>query len=171
MNEVIKNILTRTSIRKFTDQKIEEEKLKILVDCAKAAPTARNRLARKFTIIQNREKIQELAKAIAKVLNLENYRIYDCDAIILISFAEDDGFGRCDSACAIENIYLAAHSMGLGSVWINQLRNKCNESEIRKVLDSFNIPKNHIVCGFSALGYPAEKPAVKERTETAEFIK
>ena len=136
MNEVINAILTRISVRKFTDQRIEDEKLKLIADCAKAAPTGKNRQARKFTIVHNREKIQELAQALAKVHNRSDYR----------------------------------KSLGLGAVWINQLRDKCNKPEIRKILDSFHIPHNHIICGFVALGYPAEKPAPKERTEPVEFI-
>ena len=170
MNAVIDALLTRVSVRKFTDQKIEDEKLKLIADCAKAAPSGKNRQARKFTIVHNREKIQELAQAIAKVHNRSDYRIYDCDAIFLISFAEDDIYGQCDSSCAIENTYLAAEALGLGAVWINQLRDKCNEPDIRNVLDSFHIPSNHVICGFVALGYPAEKPAPKERTEPVEFI-
>ena len=170
MNAVIDALLTRVSVRKFTDQKIEDEKLKLIADCAKAAPSGKNRQARKFTIVHNREKIQELAQAIAKVHNRSDYRIYDCDAILLISFAENDIYGQCDSSCAIENTYLAAEALGLGAVWINQLCDKCNEPDIRKVLDSFHIPSNHVICGFVALGYPAEKPAPKERTEPVEFI-
>ena len=54
MNEVINAILTRISVRKFTDQRIEDEKLKLIADCAKAAPTGKNRQARKFTIVHNR---------------------------------------------------------------------------------------------------------------------
>ena len=58
MNEVINAILTRISVRKFTDQRIEDEKLKLIADCAKAAPTGKNRQARKFTIVHNREKFK-----------------------------------------------------------------------------------------------------------------
>ena len=151
MNEAIKNMLTRVSVRKFTAEKVEDEKLKTIVECAKASPTGKNRQMRKFTVVHNREKIQELARAVSSVLDIPNYRIYDCDALILISFEEDDRFGYCDSSVAIQNIYLAAHALGLGSVWINQLREKCNSPEIRRVLDSFNIPKNHVVCGISAI--------------------
>ena len=131
--------------------RVEDEKLKTIVECAKASPTGKNRQMRKFTVVHNREKIQELARAVSSVLDIPNYRIYDCDALILISFEEDDRFGYCDSSVAIQNIYLAAHALGLGSVWINQLREKCNSPEIRRVLDSFNIPKNHVVCGISAI--------------------
>ena len=88
MNEVINAILTRISVRKFTDQRIEDEKLKLIADCAKAAPTGKNRQARKFTVVHNREKIQQLAQAIAKVHNRSDYRIYDCDAILLIRLAQ-----------------------------------------------------------------------------------
>lgn len=170
MNEIIKNMLTRVSVRKFTAERVEDEKLKTIVECAKASPTGKNRQMRKFTVVHNREKIQELAKAVSSVLDIPNYRIYDCDALILISFEEEDRFGYCDSSVAIENIYLAAHALGLGSVWINQLREKCNSPEIRRVLDSFNIPKKHVVCGISAIGYPAEHPEPKTRTEPVEFI-
>ena len=68
MNEVINAILTRISVRKFTDQRIEDEKLKLIADCAKAAPTGKNRQARKFTIVHNREKIQELAQPLQKYI-------------------------------------------------------------------------------------------------------
>lgn len=92
MNEIIKNMLTRVSVRKFTAERVEDEKLKTIVECAKASPTGKNRQMRKFTVVHNREKIQELAKAVSSVLDIPNYRIYDCDALILISFEEDDRF-------------------------------------------------------------------------------
>ena len=114
MNEIIKNMLTRVSVRKFTAERVEDEKLKTIVECAKASPTGKNRQMRKFTVVHNREKIQELARAVSSVLDIPNYRIYDCDALILISFEEDDRFGYCDSSVAIENIYLAAHALGIG---------------------------------------------------------
>ena len=56
MNEVIKNMLTRVSVRKFTAERVEDEKLKTIVECAKASPTGKNRQMRKFTVVHNREK-------------------------------------------------------------------------------------------------------------------
>lgn len=170
MNEVIKNMLTRTSVRKFSAQKIDADTLKTIVECAKASPTAKNRQARKFTVVHNKEKIDALAAAIAKELDRSNYNFYNCDAIIIISYEKGDEHGFCDSSVAMQNIYLAAHALGLGSVWINQLKNNCDRKTIREVLNTLHIPQNHEVCGFSALGYPAETPEIKERTEPVEFI-
>ena len=67
-------------------------------------------------------------------------------------------FGKEDNACALENIFLAAWSFGIGSVWINQLQGICDRPAIREILDSFGIPKNHVVYGMAALGYPAQEP-------------
>lgn len=68
MNEVINAILTRISVRKFTDQRIEDEKLKLIADCAKAAPTGKNRQARKFTIVHNRKKFKNSHKPLQKYI-------------------------------------------------------------------------------------------------------
>ena len=51
---------------------------------------------------------------------------------------------------------LAAHSFGIGSVWINQLRTLCDDPEVRALLDEFEIPSDHVVYGMAALGYPAD---------------
>ena len=72
MNEIIKNMLTRVSVRKFTAERVEDEKLKTIVECAKASPTGKNRQMRKFTVVHNREKRQELAKAVSSVLDSPN---------------------------------------------------------------------------------------------------
>lgn len=171
MNETIKNILGRVSVRKFTDEKILDENLDIILDCAKAAPTAMNKQLRQFTVVTNPVKIQKLIKAIGKQLGNADYDMHKPTVLIIVSIDETCEMGELDVACAIENIYIAAHSLGLGSVWINQLRGISYASEIRKVLNEFGVPKNHVVWGMSALGVPAEIPAVKERNEKVVFVR
>lgn len=171
MNETIKTMLERRSVRKFTDEAVSKEKLDLIVDCAKASPTAKNAQLRQFTVITAASKIQKLAKAIGKEIDNSKYRMYNCPALIIVSTEESAKNGELDTACAIENIYLAAHSLGLGSVWINQLRGISFVPEIRTILDEFEIPKNHVVWGMSAIGVPAETPPLKERTEKVVYIK
>ena len=170
MNETLKTMLERRSVRKFTDEPISKEKLQQIIDCAKASPTARNTQMRQFTVIKNTAKIQKLAKAIGKEIGDTKYHIYNCPVLIIVSIDETAKNGELDTACAIENIYLAAHSLGLGSVWINQLRGISFVPEIRKILDEFEVPKNHVVWGMSAIGVPAEIPPLKERTEKVVYI-
>lgn len=67
--------------------------------------------------------------------------------------------GRRTAPGALENIFLAAHALGIGSVWINQLNGICDEPAVRAVLTKLKIPENHIVWGMAALGYAEAKPA------------
>lgn len=156
MNTVIENILTRRSVRAFTEKEISKEDIDILVKCALYAPSARNLQTWKFTVLTKKEDIRELASVMGKALGREGYDMYSPVALIIPSNKADSPFGRDDNACALQNIFLAAHSLGIGSVWINQLNGICGEPEVRKVLNKFEIPEDHIVFGMAALGYAAD---------------
>ena len=156
MNEVIKNILERRSIRKFSDKPIPKEDLDLIVKAGLYAPSAMNKQTWRFTVLTKAEDIQELAKAISKQTDREGYDMYKPSVLIIPSNSNETKFGRDDNACALENIFLAACSLGIGSVWINQLQGICDEPEIRALLDKYGIPADHVVYGMAALGYSAE---------------
>ena len=122
MNETLQTIFTRRSIRSFTDQPISKEHLDLLVQAALCAPSGMGLQTWQFTVVSSREKIDRLAQVIGKTLNRENYDMYRPAALIIPSNEKESRFGKEDDACAMENIFLAAHSLGIGSVWINQLQ-------------------------------------------------
>lgn len=156
-NEVIQNILTRCSVRAYDDRPVEREKIDTLLQCAVHAPSAMNRQTWHFSAVLNREKIAKLTAAVGKALGNEKYDMYK-PAVLIIPSNEligDTGITSWDNACALENIFLAAHSMGLGTVWINQLSDTCDVPEVRAVLTEFGVPENHKVFGVAAIGYAA----------------
>lgn len=163
MNEVINNIVTRRSIRKFTAQPIPKEVMADIVDAALHAPSGMGKQSWKFTVVTNREMITKLAEAVEKATNREGYDMYELTAIIIPSNLKDSPWGRDDNACALENIFLAANSYGVGSVWINQLSGICDEPAIRNVLDELGIPADHVIYGLAALGYADNSEPVKEK--------
>ena len=134
MNETIQTILTRRSIRSFKEQPIAKEDLDLMIQAALPAPSGMGLQTWQFTVITNPEKIQSLAKAISSVLNRSGYDMYRPAALIIPSNQKDSHFGKEDDACALENIFLAAHSLGIGSVWINQLQGICDEPAVRAIL-------------------------------------
>lgn len=168
MNEVIQNILTRRSVRGFTEQPVSREDLDLIIKAGLFAPSARNLQTWKFTVLTKRTDIDALAKAIEKVLDRGGYDMYRPTAVIIPSNLNDSPYGKEDNACALENIFLAAHSLGIGSVWINQLQGICDDPEIRALLKSWDIPDNHTVYGIAAIGYPAEG-AVREPNKIGEI--
>lgn len=172
MNPIIENILTRRSVRDFKDTSIEQEKLMLLAKAATYAPSGRNLQTWHFTVVQNKELISKLAYVIANHLDRgPDYNFYGATALILASSHRDSPFAKEDCACALENIFLAANSLGIGSVWINQLKDICDEPAIRDVLRMLKVPENNLVFGVAALGYPASAPTAPTRADdTITFI-
>ncbi len=158
MNEVLQNILTRRSVRDFSDQTISKEHLETLIKAGLSAPSGRGRQTWKFTGILNQAIITDLATTLGTLLGREGYDFYKPSALILVSNESDSPWGRDDNACALQTIFLAAHSMGIGSVWINQFLDQCDNSELRNILDNLGIPSNHTIYGVAALGYSMSEP-------------
>lgn len=162
MNEAMNNLLTRRSTRKFTKEPIPADVLKDIVDAALHAPSANGRQTWKFTVISNQQIISRLAAAIGAEIGNPDYNMYHPTVLIMPSNLREAGLGREDNACALENIFLAAHAHGVGSVWINQMHGISDRPAIRAILNDLEVPENHVVFGMAALGYPALDAPVRE---------
>jgi len=163
-------IKTRYSCRNFSDQEIPRDVLETLADAAKHAPSGMNRQTFQFTVVANREKIAALCAVMGKVLEKENYNMYKPAALIMCSDEVENTNGLADCSCALQNIFLAAHELGVGSVWINQLKLICDNPEIREMLTAFGVPANHNVWGIAALGYDAGEHKAKDRVAKVVFV-
>lgn len=166
MNKILENITTRRSVRAFTDEKIKKEDLEQIMQAAIYAPSGMNTQSWHFTVLLNKEKMQKLEHLIAKHLNRKgNYNFYHPEVLILASDDRDNVNSTANCACALQNIFLMSHELGIGSVWINQLRTISEEPEIREMLTELGIPENHNVYGMAALGYPSKVPEERPRKE------
>ena len=168
--EVVKivkeNILTRRSVRAFTEQRIGTEDLMTIAKAGVHAPTGMNRQSWTFIVLNDKKKIHELEQRIGVALSRDgNYNFYGADAVILVSNDRENGNGIADTACAMENMFLMAHAMGIDSVWINQLKDTSDDTKVRELLTEFGIPTNHIVYGVCALGYAKTEGSPKEKNE------
>ena len=170
MNAVMENILTRRSIRAFQNKEIPREELEQIIRAGLYAPSGQNRQTWKFTVVTDREQIGKLAEVIGRKLGRDGYDMYSPQVLIIPSNEKESRFGREDDACAMENMFLAAHSLGIGSVWINQLQGICDEPAIRRILTSFGVPSDHVVYGMAALGYAADTKEDKERTGKVVYV-
>ena len=140
MNDIILNMLERRSIRQYEDKAVSKETMAEILNAGAWAPSAMNRQTWRLTGIIDPEKVQKLAAAVKKALGApqsEDYSFYH---------------GMADCACAMENMMLAAHSMGLGTVWINQLKDTCGDAGVRKLLTAFGVPEDHDVYACCAIG-------------------
>jgi len=172
MNLIYENIISRRSCRAFTNQEIKKDDLDLILKAGVNAPSGMNRQSWQFTVIRKQVNIQNLAKVVGKVANrAENYNFYAPNVIVLVSNDPENVNGLADASCAMENMFLMAHSLGIASCWINQLRTICDEPEIRSLLDSYGIPSNHVVWGIADLGYAVESTkAVVKKEDVIKFV-
>ena len=156
-NEVITAILTRRSVREFTDKPIPRSVLETLVKCGMYAPSGHNMQTWRFTVITNEAKIAELKEKAARICKEKGayfYGFVNPKVCIMVSEDRRNHYALQDGSAATQNIMLAAHSLGLGSVWVNGIIHVCDESEIRSLLTDMGIPENHIIVSTICLGYP-----------------
>lgn len=170
MNEVMNALLTRRSIRKFTAQPIPKNILEDIANAALHAPSGMGKQTWQFTVITNPDIIAHLTSAIGTELAREGYDMYCPAAIIMPSNDRESIWGKEDNACALENIFLAAHSYGIGSVWINQMQNINDRPSIRSILDEIGVPANHVVYGMAALGYPDPTVTIQPKERIGKVV-
>jgi len=151
--ETIKAIMTRRSIRKFENVQVSDEQIKMLLEAAMNAPSAGDGRPWRFVVTTDRSKLDALADAVDE----GNAMFKQAQAAILICLDESlegfKGFGQQDCSCAAQNLQLAAHDMGLGTVWIAIINVPPRITGCRKVL---GVPENLIPFALFPLGVPGE---------------
>ncbi len=131
MNETINSILSRRSNRGFSDKQITEEQMSLLKACALASPTARNMQSWHFSFVSNESIISRVEAETVRIIdeksdeatkartNARNRKIfYDAPLVVFISSDPESRWSGVDAGIAVENLAIAAQSLGLGSVII-----------------------------------------------------
>lgn len=165
MNEIINAILTRRSIRSYTDKNISKQDMDLILKAAMYAPTARNLQYWRFLVIQDKANMAKLEKIqpYNTLLNSANA------AIIVCSDMENEvaqKYYMQDCGASIQNIMLAATSLGIGSITLGLYP---NADQVTAIKEQFNIPENVAPIGIVALGYPNEEKPDPERFDEAKI--
>jgi len=134
MTETVKSIMDRNSCRGFSDTPLTEEQVKVLVEAALAAPSARNMQPWHLSVIKDKSFIEEMDKegvAILKaaedqggynmIMERGGKLLYNAQCCMVIS-ANDSAWSHLDSGIMCQNIAIAAQSIGLGSCIVGMLR-------------------------------------------------
>jgi len=158
--EAIETIYKRRSIRNYLDKKVDKETIMTLLKAASAAPTAANCQPWEFIVIDEVEKLSELRDKLVFARYNAPAAIVVCGNMELAFKGPGQEMWVQDCSAAIENILIAATSIGLGSVWIGVYP---IESNVRAVKKIFNIPEQVTPLGIVYIGYPAEEKEARTR--------
>lgn len=168
-NKFLKLIKSRVSCRDYSDKKVSAKKIMAVAEAGKYAPSGKNRQISFIFVIKNKRNVEKLRSLSFETLNRDC--MYGTKTILLVAAPRGDDFTLKDCSCILENMFLAAHSLGLGSCWINQFDTLFQSEKGLKIKKSLKIPDDLMIVGGCILGYVKEGVSliIKERKEN--FIK
>ncbi len=155
-------ILTRRSIRKFTDQKVSQNQINEILQAAMYAPSARNEQPWHFIVVDDKAILAKIAiiHPYAQMLNEAPLALVVCADEKL---EKSSGYWSTDCAAATQNILLSAHALGLGSVWLGVYP---REERMHDLSNLFLLPQNILPFSIVAIGYPNEIKEHPQRFNT-----
>lgn len=188
MNEMVEKIITRHAIRKFQERQVEDDVLEQILQSGLYAPSAGNNQYSRIVVCQNSEvnlrlgKLNRSADPVSttppekiKPVSAEQPSIRDDLSIktafynaptVLALFTRNSRYAHDDAAFMAENMWLAAHFLGLGACYIGRAEETFAAEYGQKLLKDWGIPEDMVPVGFLLLGYrEGPEPHGKPRKE------
>lgn len=159
-------IANRYSVRAYKRDPIENEKLDNVLEAARLAPTAANRQPYQLIVINTKGREDELLKIYRRNWFVQAPLLICACGVTRQSWVRSDRrrYLDVDVAIVMDHLILAATNIGLGTCWVAAF----NENAARKAL---NLPDDVEPLIFTPLGYPADKPGIKERKPLTELVR
>lgn len=163
--DVMEAIRSRRSIRRYRARPVEEEKLKLVLEAGRLAPSAGNRQEWRYVVVKDRETRRRLMEA------ADGQGFVAEAPVVIAACAQADGHVmRCgqlsypiDVAISVDHMTLKAVEEGLGTCWIGAF----DETKVKEIL---GIPAPIRVVELLTLGYPARTPAPSARKDLDEIV-
>ena len=158
-------ILTRRSIRKYTDQPVSDDLVTGLLRAAMAAPSAQNQQPWHFIVVRDRKLLEAISTAqpYAGMARDAQLAVVICGDL---SLEKSPGLWAQDCAAATENLLVAANAVGLGTVWSGTYP---REERVANVRALFGLPDHVVPFAIVPIGYPAEHPGPSDRFDPSRI--
>ncbi len=167
MNETLKTLCERRSVRRYTEKQIDDETLFEILKAGEYAPSGMNRQSTVMVVIQDEDTLEILRKLNSGAKPVQNGSDPFYGAPTVVAVLADKRVLTCveDGSLVIGNLMNAAHSLGVASCWIHRARETFESDEGKKLLDKWGLDDNYIGVGNCILGYAEESPAPSPRRE------
>jgi|UniRef100_UPI00402836E1 nitroreductase len=172
MNEVIKAMKERRSIRKFKAEMPPKADLEQIVEAGLYAANGRGRQAVITIAVTDKELRDKLSEVNNEIMGGPegNDPFYGAPAILIVLANKEVPTAPYDGSLVMGNLMLAAHSLGLGSIWIHRAKEEFEMPEYQKLLKDLGIEGEWEGIGHCAVGYiDGENPAAAPRNDGRVF--
>lgn len=172
MNEVIKAMKERRSIRKFKAEMPPKADLEQIVEAGLYAANGRGKQAVITIAVTDKELRDKLSSVNNEIMGGPegNDPFYGAPAILIVLANKEVPTAPYDGSLVMGNLMLAAHSLGLGSIWIHRAKEEFEMPEYQKLLKDLGIEGEWEGIGHCAVGYiDGENPAAAPRNDGRVF--
>ncbi len=166
MNETLKTLKTRRSVRAYLPEQIKEEELQQILEAGEYAPTGMGAQSPVMVAVQDSETIRLLSRLNAAVMGNSGDPFYGAPTVIVV--LADRNRGTCveDGSLVMGNLMNAAASLGVASCWIHRAREVFESAEGKALLEKWGLSQDYIGVGNCILGYAAGPvPEAKPRKD------
>lgn len=166
-NEVIENIMSRRSIRKYKAETVDRETLTKIMECGINAPNGQNKQSWEVRIVDRQALLDEMSEAMAEAHGGNEFA-KGCfrGAPVMVFIARDLSYDFSPYDCGLmaQNIMLSAWSLGVGSVCLGSPVRMLTDNDIcQKYIDKLGFSEGYELCLCVGLGYADETPEAKPR--------
>lgn len=161
-NPTLETIFNRTSIRSYSNEKVEKETIMTLLKAGMSAPSAVNKQPWAFIVIDDKDLMNKIGDELknAGMIKKASCAIVVCGDLDLAMEGVAQEYWIQDCSAATENILLAAHSMGLGAVWCGIYPGKERIETLKSLL---SIPQNIIPLNIIPIGVREKEQTPKDK--------
>lgn len=169
MNDIIKAVEERRSVRAYEDRPVPRELIEQVVDAGLWAPSGMGRQSPIIVAVTDKALRDRLSAANAAVMGGNGDPFYGAPVVLVVLAPRDVPTHVYDGSLVMGSMMLAAHALGLGSCWIHRAKEVFDEPTFKQVLADLGVEGDYEGIGNCILGWPAEVPDAKPRREGRVF--
>lgn len=167
MNETLKTLKNRRSVRAYRKEQIREEELKQILEAGTYAPTGMGAQSPLMVVIQDQELIRRLSAMNAEIMGSSGDPFYGAPTVVVVLADSRRGTFAEDGSLVMGNLMNAAASLGVASCWIHRAREMFASPEGKALLENWGIPEYYVGVGNCIMGYAqGALPQAKPRKES-----
>ena len=159
MNDFIKNIISRASVKKYKPDAVPGEYIDKIVDAGLWAPSGMNRQSPIIVAVTDKETRDRLSAANAAVMGMNGDPFYGAPVVLVVLADRNVSTHVYDGSLVMGNLLLAAHAEGLGACWIHRAKEEFDSEEGKEILASLGITGDYEGIGHCIVGYPEAEPS------------
>lgn len=166
MSEVINNMKTRRSIRKYKPDMIPEDVLNRIIEAGTYAATGMGKQSPIIIAVTNKEIRDKFSRMNAEIMGVDSDPFYGAPVVLIVLADKARPTYVYDGSLVMGNLMLAAHAEGIGSCWIHRAKEEFESAEGKAFLKSLGIEGDYEGIGHCVLGYTdGEEPKAMPRKE------